>query len=146
MHEVRALQGQYSWSQLTTWYDCYWQQGRSVSDVTMGDVDEAKNRLTFGVMDEGQVALVEQELAALGIPREAVNIEVTGPIMPLTGIGNEDPLMVSNQESGASSGFPSGVSAGQLGAIVGGSAAGLALTGLVGALGWRWWARRQVAA
>lgn len=52
-------------------------------EVTMSDIDDAKNRLTIGLekMDAEAVSLVEHELARLGIPREAVILEETGPFL-----------------------------------------------------------------
>lgn len=79
---VRALQGQYTVSQLKRWTE------RAtglleISGVTMLDLDEAKNRVAVGLEDDSRKPTVEQALASLGIPREAVVIEVTGPIRPL---------------------------------------------------------------
>jgi|GEM_PF-3474697 len=52
----------------------------NLPEVTLSDIDDAKNRLTLGLekMDAETVSLVEHELARLGIPREAVILEETG--------------------------------------------------------------------
>jgi hypothetical protein len=79
---VRALPGQYTVSQLKRWTE------RAVellemAGVTMVDLDEAKNRVAIGLEDDSRTPTVEQRVLALGIPREAVVIDVTGRIIPL---------------------------------------------------------------
>ncbi|WP_410962808.1 hypothetical protein, partial [Salmonella sp. SAL4446] len=53
-----------------------------ISGVTLTDIDEAKNRLRIGVEQKDIEARVVDQLSKLGIPREAVVIDVTGPIIP----------------------------------------------------------------
>jgi hypothetical protein len=77
---VRALRGQYSISQLKQWFD-YANALLEMPGVAMVDLDDGKNRLMVGVEDASQVRQVEQGLGMLGVPRESVNIEVTGPIV-----------------------------------------------------------------
>ncbi|MBI2161767.1 MAG: hypothetical protein HYU25_15570 [Candidatus Rokubacteria bacterium] len=79
---VRALQGQYTVSQLKQWTERATEM-LGVSGVTTVDLDEAKNRVAIGLEDDSATQTVEQALASLGIPREAVVIEVTGQIRPL---------------------------------------------------------------
>lgn len=79
---VRALRGQYSISQLKQWFD-HANTLLEMPGVAMVDLDEGKNRLTVGMEDASKVRQVEQALGRLGVPRECVNIEVTGPIVPL---------------------------------------------------------------
>jgi hypothetical protein len=78
---VRAVRGQYSISQLKQWFD-YANVLLEMSGVATLDLDEGKNRLTVGVEDASKVHQVEQALGRLGIARESVNIDVTGPIVP----------------------------------------------------------------
>jgi hypothetical protein len=77
--EIRLLQAHYSFLQLKGWFDLLGAL-HTMPEVTMTDIDDAKNRLTIGLkkMDTETVSLVEQELAKLGIPREAVILEETG--------------------------------------------------------------------
>jgi hypothetical protein len=79
---VRALKGQYTVSQLKGWTD----RSRSLlatQGVTMVDLDEAKNRVAVGVDNRSRTKPVTQRLSSLGIPPEAVDIHVTGPIRPV---------------------------------------------------------------
>jgi hypothetical protein len=80
---VRALQGQYTISQLKTWTE----RARALfenSDVTLIDLDEARNRVTIGLADDLQIEAVERALSSLEIPREAVVIEPSERIRPVT--------------------------------------------------------------
>jgi len=79
---LRALQGQYTVSQLKAWTD----RATALLEmpgVILVDLDEAKNRVTIGVEDEPRRRAVEQALPSLKLPREAIVIQVTGPIVPL---------------------------------------------------------------
>lgn len=79
---LRALQGQYTISQLKAWSE----QARAVfqqnADVTLVDLDEARNRVTIGVTADSQINAVERMLSALGIPRKAVIIGRSDRIWP----------------------------------------------------------------
>jgi len=81
---IRAIEGQYAVSQLKTWTE---RAGAvlKIPGVTMVDLDEAKNRVKIGVESSSQMPAVEKALSSLSIPRKAVSIEVTGPILPVRG-------------------------------------------------------------
>jgi len=76
---VRALQGQYTVSQLKAWTERA-NAILEVPGVTMVDLDEGKNRVTVGVEDDSRTQAVKQVLSSLKIPREAIVIQVTGQI------------------------------------------------------------------
>jgi len=80
---IRVLQGQYSFLQLKQWHDRLSPVVLAIPGVILTDIDEAKNRLRVGVERLKMTSRVEQQLAKLGIPREAVIIEETEPIKPL---------------------------------------------------------------
>src|SRR5262245_34278689 len=50
--------------------------------VALTDLDEAGNRVTVGVEDESALQMVKDEMESLGIPADAVNVEVTGAFEP----------------------------------------------------------------
>lgn len=79
---VRALQGQYTVSQLKQWTE---RAGEvlELPGVTMVDLDEARNRVAIGVENDARTRAVEEAITGLAIPREAVAIKVTGQIRPL---------------------------------------------------------------
>jgi hypothetical protein len=79
---LRAVQGQYTISQLKAWTE----QARAVfqnTDVTLVDLDEARNRVTIGVAADSQINAVKRMLSALGIPRKGVIIGRSNRIRPL---------------------------------------------------------------
>ncbi len=80
--EIQVLQAQYSFLQLKEWFDLIGIL-HNMPEVTMTDIDEAKNRLTVGVreINTETVTLIERELTKLDIPREAVLLEETGPFI-----------------------------------------------------------------
>jgi hypothetical protein len=78
--EVRVLQGKYDFSQLWEWRHALRRDVLGLPGVTSLDIDELKNRLRVGVERAEVEPEVEKQLARLGIPREAVNIEVEPPV------------------------------------------------------------------
>lgn len=76
----RVLQGKYGFLQLKEWHDRMRAEVLAIPGVTMTDIDEVRNRLRVGVEKVQLASAVEQKLTELGIPREAVIIEETGPI------------------------------------------------------------------
>ncbi|MBM3924566.1 MAG: hypothetical protein FJ320_01045 [SAR202 cluster bacterium] len=90
---IRLIQGDYTMAQLSDWYSKLrtqklWQYG-----VNMKDLDESKNRIFIGTEgdspNEAAIKAVQEILANLNIPREAVIIEPAGtfsaPQCPLSG-------------------------------------------------------------
>ncbi|HEY3176572.1 MAG TPA: hypothetical protein VGK94_12520 [Candidatus Polarisedimenticolia bacterium] len=79
---LRMLPGDYAFTRLVAWRR---QAGavHAIPGVALTDVDEAANRLRIGIEREEARVPVELELDRIGIPREAVNVEVTGPIFAL---------------------------------------------------------------
>lgn len=83
-NEMVVHQGDYDFGQLSRWYT----QMRPVlgnEGVVFTDIDEATNRLVIGVEASAAVAEIEQAVAQLGVPAEAVRIEITEPIVALKG-------------------------------------------------------------
>lgn len=78
-HEIHVLQGQYDYRELIEWN----KQAVDVlalPGVSSKGIDDAKNRLLIGLEREEARGPVQQALDQLDIPREAVNIEVTGSV------------------------------------------------------------------
>lgn len=78
--KIRIIPGRYDFLQLTEWQSRAQADVLATPGVNLLDLDEANNRLRIGVESEAMLETVEEQLAILGIPREAVNIEVTEPI------------------------------------------------------------------
>jgi hypothetical protein len=82
--EIFIHQGQYEFVQLADWRNRLTDAVLRVPGVVYNGLDEHTNRLAVGV-DQSRTAtvtvLVERKLAELGIPRSAVNIEESEPIL-----------------------------------------------------------------
>lgn len=78
--EVQVIQGQYGFLQLKAWHDRM-NVLFNLPGVILTDIDEATNRLDVGVENSGLFGAVEQELARIGVPRAAVNIATTEPVV-----------------------------------------------------------------
>jgi len=79
---IRAIQGQYSISQLKTWTE---RASRllSVPGVTIVDMDERRNRVVVGIDGDDRRRTVSRELSSLKVPPNAVLLEVVAPIKPV---------------------------------------------------------------
>lgn len=76
---VRAIKGQYSVSQLKGWSE---RANRllAVPGVTIVDMDERRNRVVIGIDSSDRMDAVTRELSRSRIPRNAVIVEIVGPI------------------------------------------------------------------
>jgi len=79
---IRAVQGQYSISQLKPWTE---RAGRLLATpgVTIVDLDERRNRVVIGIDRANRAQDVLRELTSLRVPRNAVLIEVVAPVKPV---------------------------------------------------------------
>ena len=84
--KIQVEPAKYDFAQLKEWYDRLMPAllaiPGGVPGVVMTDIDEVKNRLRIGVENADVQAPVEERVAELGIPREVVDIEITGPVVP----------------------------------------------------------------
>lgn len=76
---IGILQGPYKFLQLNQWHNQLRGPMLEISGVLLTNVDNARNRLLIGVTDLHTEQTVEDHLAQLSIPREAVDIELTEP-------------------------------------------------------------------
>jgi len=80
---IKVLSGKYTIRQLMQWYILINRDILGMEGVAATDLDEARNRLWIGIKDESARSQVEVKLGQLNIPREAVAVEVWGPVSPL---------------------------------------------------------------
>jgi hypothetical protein len=97
---MAVAQGRYSFSQLGKWYSLAHHLIAEIPDLNLLDIDEGGNRLAVGVGRKEATSQVEQMLLQLGIPRDAVSIEVDEAI-PLqatlqNAVGNEGGLQTES--------------------------------------------------
>lgn len=77
---TKTLVAQYDFLELRGWHDRAMPEVLSLPEVVLTDIDESKNRVTVGVENQKAGAEVKKQLAKLGIPLAAVNIEITEPV------------------------------------------------------------------
>lgn len=70
--EPIAIAADYPFARLKSWFDRAAPDVLALEGVTSGDIDEVENRLSFGVANLDDRALVEDALREHGIPLEAV--------------------------------------------------------------------------
>lgn len=73
---LTVLPGAFTYAQLETWYKMARPAVFTVPGFVLGDVDEGRNRIRIGVSDPGAVAAVRAAFTLLGVPSEAVIVEV----------------------------------------------------------------------
>jgi len=72
----RVLPAGYGWGTLTRWYACAWPRVLGLPDGVLTDIDEAHNRLRFGVAVATAIVDVRRIVAQCGIPPQAVAVDV----------------------------------------------------------------------
>jgi hypothetical protein len=77
---TRFVQAEYDYRTLRAWRDGAVDAAFEQDDATFLDLDEVRNRITVGLIEEGAQEAVAARLAEAGIPLEAVNFEVSGPV------------------------------------------------------------------
>lgn len=82
---LKLLDGNHSMVDLYTWYQRLNELHTVLSDdvrnkISSFDLDEGKNRLRIGVIEESVISTIQAGLKELGIPVDAVAVEVESPI------------------------------------------------------------------
>jgi hypothetical protein len=81
--KVQVLPASFGFLELKQWHDSMAEHVLKLPGVTLIGIDDANNQLLIGVEDSQALDLigrVEQQLAELDIPREAVNLIEVGPM------------------------------------------------------------------
>jgi hypothetical protein len=87
--DLRVNQVQYSYQTLDAWYRQAWPVALAVSGAVFSDLDERANRLRFGAANLTAVLNIRSALAPLGIPTNAVSVQVASPIEQLASLRDE---------------------------------------------------------
>ncbi|MEX1113232.1 MAG: hypothetical protein WED32_02140 [Patescibacteria group bacterium] len=91
---LRVIPGDYDFRQLAAWHRIIALELK-VPGITMTDIDDSKNRLTIGVRDVAALSRVQQALANMPIPVDAVNVVLRPPAVMLATLGDAVRPMVS---------------------------------------------------
>lgn len=89
--EVDAAQAhpvQYSFGELYGWYRSNQARILGASSVTMGDIDERRNRIVIGVESSQAIGPIRDLLSSLNIPDNAFAVEVVPPVTPASSLQN----------------------------------------------------------
>lgn len=78
--DLHVRQGAYAYTQLEEWYRAARPHAFGVAGVILGDVDEAANRIRFGVANASAAAALQSAITQLGIPADAVIVQQRAPI------------------------------------------------------------------
>jgi hypothetical protein len=78
--DIVVLQSSFKYDDLEQHYNRSWHSAMEVEGAVFSDIDEAHNRLLFGVKNQGVAASVRARLRAAGVPEDAFAVEVVSPI------------------------------------------------------------------
>jgi hypothetical protein len=84
--DLRVRQARYDYQQLDTWYRAAWPIALAVSGAVSTDLDEGRNRLRFTGVNGSAVSGIVSALSGLGIPSDAMVVEVRGPVRQEVGL------------------------------------------------------------
>ncbi|WP_146009426.1 hypothetical protein [Deinococcus planocerae] len=73
--EVKLKEGAYSFKSLDYWYKRILSKVK-FSEVVFTDIDESRNRITIAVSNDAEFSQVNQLLTSLGVPKNAVLLEI----------------------------------------------------------------------
>lgn len=76
--DVRVRQGRWNFAELYDWYRYLGSYVWTSAKVSSSDIQEARNRIQYSVIDEGERAKLEKALSDLDIPCWLVAIEIRG--------------------------------------------------------------------
>jgi hypothetical protein len=77
--DLRVVEGAFEYAQLDAWYRLARPGAFRVAGAILGDVDEARNRIRFGVANAAAASAVRDVVSGLGIPDAAVIVEERAP-------------------------------------------------------------------
>jgi hypothetical protein len=87
LKKPKVLKSPYTSQQLKEWHDRLAERVFQIPEVILTDINDETNRLTVGIKNLGIRGQVEEQLEALDIPREAVEIEEIEPFELLPYVG-----------------------------------------------------------
>jgi hypothetical protein len=88
---LQVLAGDFDYLQLEAWYEQLWPEAFAAYEVVFADLSESRNRIVVGVASRAFVRPVEALAQALGIPGEALVVEVVEPIRSLLTLREQAP-------------------------------------------------------
>ena len=78
--DLRVESATHEYAQLHAWHERSWPQALAVAGAVYSDVDEGRNRLTFGAVDMAAATNLTAAVLAAGVPQSAFAVELSAPI------------------------------------------------------------------
>ena len=78
---ARVRQVHWDFAQLYDWYSYVNMRAWKLDGLTFSDIDEYRNRLSYGVVDEETQKTFTTLLGSMALPCELVIVEVSGPVV-----------------------------------------------------------------
>lgn len=78
--DIRVVKATFRYRDLNGWYERTWPEVMDKAGTVFSDLDEAHNRILFGVENRGLATAVDAVMRAHGVPADAYAVEVTEPI------------------------------------------------------------------
>lgn len=83
--QIFVRPAQFEFAQLLAWYRTIRQHDRGIR-ISIGDIDESRNRIMIGVVDASDATAARQLLETLSVPTLAVEVRVVGVNTPDVGL------------------------------------------------------------
>src|SRR5262245_51510976 len=80
--DIVIRQAAHKYEDLKKWYDASWVEALDIPGAVFSDLDEANNRLLFGVEDAASEKEVRKALKRLGVPDDMIAVQEVEPIAP----------------------------------------------------------------
>ncbi len=77
---IQVVQAKHAFEDLNGWYNRAWPDAMDVGGTVFSDLDEANNRILFGVEHAGAANAVRGIAARLGVPVSAIEVRVVEPV------------------------------------------------------------------
>jgi hypothetical protein len=81
--DIQLVKAAFSYKALNGWYERTWPEVLALEGAVFSDVDEANNRVLFGVDRAGLATAVAAVMRAHGVPQDAYAVKVVEPIRQL---------------------------------------------------------------
>jgi hypothetical protein len=78
--DLQVRQATYDYLQLDAWYRAARPSALGITGAVFGDIDEARNRITFAGVNANALANMAGAVAGAGVPSQAVTLQVHGPV------------------------------------------------------------------
>lgn len=83
VNDIQFIRANFRYTDLNAWYNATWAKVMEKNGAVFSDLDEANNRILFGVENAGLATAVSAIMSAHSVPASAYAVEVTQPVVNL---------------------------------------------------------------